>query len=47
MATRFLSAAPARAHFILLTRDPTLLPISRWRLRQEVLELGAGGFGLG
>ncbi|MEO6097092.1 MAG: LuxR C-terminal-related transcriptional regulator [Fibrobacteria bacterium] len=41
MATRFLSAAPARAHFVLITRDPTLLPITRWRLRQEVLELGA------
>lgn len=46
MATRFLSAAPAHAHFILLTRDPTLLPISRWRLRQEVLELGAGDLAL-
>lgn len=40
IATRFLTAMPARAHFILLTRDPTWLPISRWRLRQEVLELG-------
>jgi LuxR family maltose regulon positive regulatory protein len=40
MAARFLAAASHRAHFILLTRDPTWLPISRWRLRQEVLELG-------
>ena len=40
MATRFLTALPSRARFILLTRDPSLLPISRWRLRQEVLELG-------
>lgn len=46
MATRFLSAAPASAHFILLTRDPTLLPISRWRLRQEVLELGPSDLAL-
>ena len=40
MAYRFLSAVPHRAHFILLTRDPSFLPMSRWRLRQEVLEFG-------
>ncbi|MEO7424859.1 MAG: LuxR C-terminal-related transcriptional regulator, partial [Fibrobacteria bacterium] len=40
MVTRFLSALPSRAHFILLTRDPTLIPISRWRLQQAILELG-------
>lgn len=47
LAARFLAALPANAHFILLTRDPSALPVSRWRLRQSLLELGPGDLALG
>lgn len=47
MAVRFLAAAPSRARFLLLTRDADALPVSRWRLRQEVLEFGPADLALG
>ena len=46
LAVRFLAALPQNVHVILLTRDPSALPVSRWRLRQSLMEIGAADLAL-
>lgn len=46
LAARFLAAAPSHACFLILTRDAESPPISRRRLRQEVLEFGPADLAL-